>query len=118
MSDPFIPSRLEDPRSKKAEALKWLENSDGKNTLGELLSTEESIAFVKGVYEAGAEEVLAIEIDQYDGGYENSGKLIVRLPTDPLARERIVRWCAEVAEAQGYNGEKDQGQSQLFVSLD
>lgn len=118
MSSNFIRERLQDPASKKAEALKWLEKSNGRNTLGELLSTEDSIALVKEAYVAGAEEVLAIEIDEYGEGHENTGKLIVKVPLEAPARERVFRWCAKQAEAQGYEGEVDQGQSHIFVSLD
>ena len=113
----FSRERLEDPNSKKAEALAWLENSKGNNTLGELSTTEESVALVKEAYEAGAVEVLAIEIDQYDE-MENTGKLIVKLPREPAPRERVFRWCGNQAEAQGFDAEKDSGQTHLFIMLD
>jgi hypothetical protein len=121
VSSDFIRERLDDPDSKKAEALAWLEGSAGKNTLGELMTTDESIDIIKAAYEAGAEEIFAIEIDEYDesdGVYENTGKLIVRLPSDASARERVVQWCAKQAEAQGFDGEKDEGQTHIFVALD
>lgn len=118
MCSDFIRERLQDPNSKKAEALSWLERSSGKNTLGELPSTDESIVLVRQAYEAGAERVLAIEIDEYEGGHANTGKLILTLPSDTAARKRVFRWCAKQAEAQGYEGEVDQGQSYIFVSLD
>ena len=44
----FIRDRLEDPHSRKAEALEWLEGSGGKNTLGELGTTEEAKAESRG----------------------------------------------------------------------
>lgn len=114
----FIHHRLTDPNSKKAEALSWLTASDGKNTLGELLSTDESIALVKEAYDAGAEEVLAIEIDEYEAGHENTGRLLVKVPLEPAARRCVFQWCAKQAEAQGYYGEEDTGQIHIFVSLD
>ena len=114
----FIRERLEDPHSKTAEALVWLEGSGGQNTLGELFTTEESIALVKDAYAAGAEEVLAIEIDEYDGSYENTGKLIVRVPREPAARGRVFQWCAQQAAARGFDGEIDEGQTHIFVALD
>jgi hypothetical protein len=118
MSKRFIRERLEDPDSKKAEALSWLEGSAGKNTLGELSSTGESILLVKEAYDAGAVEVLAIEIDEYESGQENTGKLILKLPSEAELRKRVFQWCADQAEAQGYEGEKDEGQTHIFVSLD
>jgi len=118
MPGDFIRERLEDPKSKKAEALAWLEGSGGRNTLGELLTAEESIALVKEAYDAGAEEVLAIEIDEYDDAHENTGKLIIRVPLAGAARERVFKWCALQAEGQGFEGEKDIGQTHIFVALD
>ena len=117
MSDDFIRERLEDPNSKKAEALGWLKASGGKNTLGELATTEESIALVQTAYEAGAEEVLAIEIERC-GKEETTGKLIVKLPTDKMARKRVIDWCGRQAEEQGYDPEEDTGQTHIFVMLD
>lgn len=117
MARDFIRERLEDPDSKKAEALRWLEKGNGKNTLGELSTADESIALVKAAYEAGAEEVLAIEIDEYDDR-ENTGKLIVKLPSESNTRKRVFQWCNEQAEAQGFEGDKDEGQTHVFVSLD
>lgn len=121
MARDFIRERLEDPNSKKAEALTWLEESGGRNTLGELSTTEESVALIREAYNAGAEEILAIEIDEYDeddGLHENTGKLIVRVPQDPATRKRVFQWCTRRAEEQGYEGEKDEGQAHIFVSLD
>lgn len=117
MSRDFIRQRLEDPDSKKAEAIAWLESSSDRNTLGELSTTDESIALAKAAYEAGAEEVLAIEIDEYDG-YQNTGKLIVKVPLEAAARKRVFQWCAEQAEALGFDGERDEGQTHIFVALD
>ena len=121
MSRDFIRERLEDQDSKKSEALSWLEAGDGKNTLGELPTSDESVELVREVYEAGAEEVLAIEIDEYDeqdGIYGNTGKLILRLPSEAAARQRVFEWCAKQAEKQGFDGPKDEGQTHVFVSLD
>jgi hypothetical protein len=121
MSMNFIRERLEDQCSKKSEALSWLEGGEGRNTLGEHPTSDESVELVSAVYEAGAEEVLAIEIDEYDeqdGIHGNTGKLILRLPSEPSARQRVFEWCARQAEMQGYDGPKDEGQTHVFVSLD
>jgi hypothetical protein len=108
---------LEDPDSKKAEALGWLKESGTNNTLGELGTTGESIALVQAAYEAGALEVLAIEIDGY-GDFENTGKLIVKLPTEKGARNRVLHWCGRIAVEQGFDPEEDTGQTHVFVMLD
>lgn len=113
----FIRDRLEDRSSQKAEALHWLESSKGKNTLGELSSTQESIDLVKAIYAAGAEAVIAIEIDDYDGE-QNTGKLIIKLPKDKALRDRVFEWHGKQAESTGFDAERDIGQSHLFSMLD
>ena len=117
----FIRERLEDPNSKKAEALAWLKDNGGRNTVGELPTNGESLALIQEAYQAGAKEVLAIEIDAYeedDGVYENTGKLIVKLPEDAAARRGVFEWCGRQAEAQGFDAEEDEGQTHVFVALD
>lgn len=121
MSMDFIRKRLEDQNSKKSEALSWLEGGEGRNTLGELPTADESVELVREVYKAGAEKVLAIEIHEYDepdGVYGNTGKLILRLPSEPAARQRVFEWCAKQAEMQGFDGPRDEGQTHVFVALD
>ena len=113
----FIRDRLEDPDSQKAEALAWLQDSDGKNTLGELGSTQESIDVVRAIYAAGAERVLAVEIDDYDGG-QNSGKLMIELPQGEALRQPVFEWHGRQAESMGFDAEPDIGQSHLFSMLD
>jgi hypothetical protein len=113
----FIRERLQDPNSLKAEALRWLEDSDNKNTLGELGSTEASVALVKAIYAAGAEEVIAVEIDDY-GGQQNSGKLVIRLPQDTTLRRPVFEWHGKQAQLMGFDAEPDIGQSHLFAMLD
>jgi len=130
----FIRKRLEDPESRKAEALAWLEGSQGRNTLGEpsqglfaeppllgLDPSDASIALVKAIYAMGAQEVIAVEIDQYeedDGTYENTGKLVIKLPVDPALRRSVFAWHGKQAQSMGFDAEPDIGQSHLFSMLD
>ena len=113
----FILELLYDSTAQKAEALNWLQNSGGGNTLGELDSTEESVALVAAIYAAGAEEVIAIEIDDYDGA-QNTGKLLIKLPQDEAARRSVFAWHDWQAESMGFDAEPDMGQSYLFSMLD
>lgn len=110
----FIRERL---KSRKAEALGWLKRSHGRNTLGELPTTEEATTLVKAIYAAGAERVIAVEIDEYDDG-QNTGKLVIRLPTDPARRQRVFAWHGKQAQSMGFDAEPDIGQSHLFSLLD
>ncbi len=109
----FIRARLEGP---KAEALGWLKSGSGANTLGET-SNEESVRLIQAIYSAGAAQVLAVEIDDYEG-FQNTGKLVIALPTDPDARKAVFIWHAEQAESMGFDGERDIGQTHLFSMLD
>ena len=113
----FMRDRLEDPESQKAEALQWLETSHGRNTLGELGSTQASIDLVKAIYAAAAAEVIAVESDDYDG-HQNSGKLIIKLPTNKADRARVFDWHGKQAESMGCDAGQEVGQSHLFSMLD
>jgi hypothetical protein len=87
-------------------------------SVGEHETREESIAVIQEIYDAGAEEVLAVEIDDYPDEGQNTGKPVIKLPDDAAARQRVFAWTAKVAESQGFNAEQDSGQSYLFVMLD
>src|SRR4051812_28059329 len=95
--------------SNKAEAREWLRagSDDLVRTLGEM-EADESIAFVQRLYDLGAEKVLAVEIDDYAVG-ANTGHLLVELPADDAARERLFAFEREHAESHGFDGTPDVG---------
>lgn len=86
--------------------------------MGELPTTEASLAMANELYARGATRVTAVKIDRYETGEENTGKLIVSLPKEPSARERLFAWCAECAEERGLEADRDTGQDHLLVMLD
>lgn len=90
----------------------------GSRTLGELPSTAASCELVRQLYSLGAVRVTAVEIDIYDSGEENTGKLIVNLPRDKIARSELFAWCGEWAHELGFDPEEDVGQDHLLVMLD
>jgi hypothetical protein len=100
-----------------AEILPWLQNLNGIRTIGELGTREESIELITEVFEAGAIQVFAVEIDREDDE-ENTGKLCIELPDDPSFRKRVLDWTGHIAEEQGYEQEADVGQKYIFVMLD
>ena len=106
-------------KSRKAEALSWLRGGSAASfrNLGEMATTEESIAFVQHFYDLGAESVLACNIVEYDNA-QNSGHLLIRLPSDHAARVRLFAAEREHAESMGFEGEPDVGQEYLFMMLD
>ncbi len=103
----------------KAEALSWLQGSPAGSfrNLGEMETNEESVAYVKRLYDAGAVEVIAVKIDEYDQD-QNTGHLIVRLPEARYAREQVFALEREQAEAYGFDGSPDQGQTYIYLKLD
>ena len=118
MSDAFVERFLDSPNTK--EALSWLRAASESDfrSVGEHETTEESIALIEEVYDAGAAEVLAVEIDEYPDEGQNTGKLVIKLPDDTNARQRVFAWVGEIAQSQGFDAEQDSGQSYLFVMLD
>ena len=105
--------------SNKAEAVGWLRGGSRSSfrNLGEMETTEESIAFAQHFYDLGAKSVLACNITEHDGG-QNSGHLLVQLPSGDAARERLFAAHREHAESMGFEGELDEGQEYLFMMLD
>jgi hypothetical protein len=89
----------------------------GHFTLTDVPAIPESIALVQEIYDAGAVEVLAVEIDDYPDDGQNTGKLVIRLPNGEQ-RKGVFAWAGSAAEAQGFDPEQDMGQSYLFVMLD
>jgi hypothetical protein len=105
--------------SRKAEALGWLNAGSPASfrNLGELGTTEESVALVKRIYSLGATNVLAVEIIEYPEG-ENTGKLLVELPKDRFSRAELFAFEREFAESMGFDATADEGQRYLFLKLD
>lgn len=105
--------------SDKAEALAWLKGASETSfrNLGELETTEESIALVQDLYDRGAIEVLACKIDIYPDG-QNSGYLLIRLPSDAIIRAQLFEADRMLAGRLALDGTKDVGQEWLFEMLD
>src|SRR4051812_15277553 len=118
MPDEFVQQFLGAPDTR--EVLEWLRGAaEGElRTLSELGSNEESIALAQEIYDAGAVEVLAVEIDDDPGEGQNSGKLVIKLPDRPEDRTRVFAWAAANSESQGFDPEIDRGQRYLFSMLD
>src|SRR6187200_33440 len=118
MSDEFVQRFLVSDDTR--EVLKWLRGApDGElYSLGELGTTEESVALAQEIYDAGAVEVLAVEIDDYPGEGQNSGKLVIKLSDKPENRKGVFAWAAANAESLGFDPEVDTGQRYLFSMLD
>jgi hypothetical protein len=114
----FIQQLLAGPNS--AEAYSWLDecSDESLRTVGELESNEQSLDLIQEIYTAGAVKVIAVEIDKYPDGAENTGKLVILLPAETEARKRVLEWCSKISEEQGFAAHEDVGQKHVFVMLD
>lgn len=112
-----IDELMESPQSK--EVLVWLQGgAPGTRTLGEQSTTEASVSFAQELYSLGAVRITAVEIDTYDSGEENTGKLVVTLPSDLVARAKLFAWNTEHAREMGFSPDEDVGQKHLLLMLD
>ena len=111
----------------RQEALSWVraEGEAEQRTLGVLPDADSSASFVEEVYRAGAERVWAVDIRASVRSYadgdvscQNSGKLLVELPTEPQRRQSVFRWEAKQARSLGFEGRRDTGQTHLLILLD
>lgn len=101
------------------EALSWLNEPDvPERTLGECARPEDSIELVKDFYALGAVKVWTFDIDGAPDEEQNSGKLVIELPSNSKKREKILKKCGEIAEEMGFDAETDMGQKYVLVMLD
>jgi hypothetical protein len=99
------------------EVVSWLKQPRVVATLGELQTNRESLELARRLYRLGAEKVFAVEIASDEHG-ENSGKLVIALPTDTEKRKRLFRWAGANARELGFGPDVDIGQKHLFAMLD
>ena len=90
-----------------------------QRTLGEIATMGESKVELDALYKAGPVRVFALGIDRYpEVATENTGKLLVELPTEKQARRRVLAWCTKWARATGHDPVPDFGQRYAFVMMD
>ena len=107
------------------EALAWLASNPNPYALAgnRFYSTEDAIAFVEMLYEAGAVEVLVTNIYDEDWRIEAEGgpyadTLILRLPQDSEKRKRLFEISNDEAVREGFSPERDTGQETLLLWWD
>ncbi len=98
------------------EALVWVQQSkpDDIRTVGDQ-SPLDSLKIVKNLYDAGAIEVRAIDLERVVGFGETTNTLCVHLPRDAENRKRLFKIEAQVAAAGGFDGVSDDGQDYMFL---
>jgi hypothetical protein len=100
---------------KCADAVTWIRSK--KHTLGEMTWAASRRA-VEKLVELGAVVVHACEIDSYEDQMENTGHLVVDLPTTSRARAALLKEIDRLARQQGFEGDPDDGQRYAYVGLD
>jgi hypothetical protein len=110
---------LADPT--KREAMEWLndDRGGGKRTVGSCATNQDSMKFVREIYDLGATEVFVVNVHSRpkDAG-ERTGKLVVALPQNPKHRRAIFDWCKGQGDSLGFTPDPDRGESHLFLLLD
>ena len=114
-SDDYMQSILQKTPYKQ-EALAWLKLSDGKErTIGDgYQNAAASLRLVQDLYQHGAVEVTAIDID-VDTHMEDTSTLIVKLPDEAAARKRVLQYEAKVARLGGFDPIPDEGQHYVML---
>lgn len=79
------------------------------------MNAAESAAFLTALREAGAVDVLAVDIDEGRTGEQSADKLVVVLPTDQLKRQAIRRYCS--SRKCEMTPENETGHSHLAIFL-
>lgn len=110
--DSFCETMLE--TGHQADAVVWIESP--RHTLGELSHTK-SRNLVAKLLKKGIVRIFACDIDQ-DEQEQNTGHLVVELPTDADVRKTVFREIDRLASQQGYRGDMDDGQRFAYLKLD
>jgi hypothetical protein len=102
-------------RGKHADAIEWIKTKN--HTLGEM-SQKAGRGLVSTLSRLGCLRIVACEIDDYGNGAENTGHLVVELPTGPKQRTAVFKQLARLAHEQGFSGDPDNGQKLAYIKLD
>ena len=97
------------------DAVSWIQSNN--HTLGER-DWRSSKRLVERLSQLGCLHVYACKVDRYDGGLQNTGHLVVELPTERDARAKVLKAIGRLASRTGYDGPFDDGQRYAYVKLD
>lgn len=129
---PMTPERLEDARllseritrklqsnPEKEELLSWLAagTRSAPRTLGELRSAADSLKLAREIYQAGAKEIWAVEI-QKAPDFQNTGRLVVVLPEAGDRRAAVFEVINKLVVKLGFYPTPDFGQAHTLLILD
>jgi hypothetical protein len=98
---------------KVADAVQWIQT---KNTLG-VRNWSASKRLIDRLAKSGSVSIYACEIDDY-GDHENTGHLVIEMPTEAAARRNVLKMIDRLASETGYEGPLDDGHRYAYVKLD
>ena len=112
--DPFC-RKLLDTKTHR-EALAWVKESKDRDirTISEH-SPEESLRIVERLYQEGAEQVWAVDLEIYPHEGQSTNNLVIELPTDPTLRRKLFLLEARVAARGGFDPVSDDGQRYMLL---
>ena len=91
------------------------ETGELARTLGEDTDGRESLAIAESFYKAGAKTVWVYEVDEET---QNSGCLLIELPSAKKSRIGVLKVCNKWIVKQGLDPDEDEGQQYVAVHLD
>jgi hypothetical protein len=102
-------------KGRRENAVTWIQTKN--HTLGER-NWSGSKRLVERLSALGCVHIYACEIALYEDGLENTGHLVVELPTETKARSQILKAIDRLASKSGYSGDFDDGQRYAYIKLD
>ncbi|MBC7783218.1 MAG: hypothetical protein H7144_05210, partial [Burkholderiales bacterium] len=102
-------------RRGRAEAREWIAGGADRIVLN--FDHAGSVKAIEDLYEAGAEEVTATDINKA-GAFMMADKLVVELPEEPEDRARVFAVHAAAFEKRDTTGAKELGPDQAYMILD
>jgi len=105
-------------KGKCKDAASWIQNKN--HTFGER-DWRSCKRLVERLLKLGCIHIYACDIDQYeeaDEVFENTGLLVIELPTESNLRSKVLKAIDRLASQTGYDCDFDDGQRFAFVKLD
>lgn len=111
-NDVFCSTVMDEGR--RADAVQWIQTKG--HSLG-VRNWSASKRLVDRLAKAGCLNIYACEIDD-NGDHENTGHLVIELPTEAPARRKVLKMIDRLAAETGHEGPLDDGQRYAYVKLD
>jgi hypothetical protein len=102
-------------KGRRENAVTWIGKQN--HTLGER-DWRRSKRLVERLSALGCVQIYACDVTAYEDGLQNTGHLVVEMPTEDPARTKILKAIGQLASEVGYSGDFDDGQRYAYIKLD